>query len=482
MSKNIGLIMAIAKAVGGSADPAVIEQAVTDWLNDHPEATTTVEDGSITEAKLAADVLAELGEIDGLKEAIASQPEQKDSTATGIDLDVSDEDGNVILRLANGNIKTKYFDSQKENPQIITVSTTIRAAVAAAISAGASKGNPFVIQIPAGSYNILSEFTSEEIAESGFIGLLVDDGITLEGMGISRQQTVLYAEMDTTTYDQTKRNDVSTINLRGNVGLKNLTVKAKNIRYAVHDDKSFTSSEPKVRIIQNCAFFAESTTSGGYGNISFGAGTDGRKVFIFKECDFGDLVHIHTNTNAYPNLVIMENCKGYGLTATDYAASADSHYYLYGCDFSWIRVDKGANWASQHLFIHGTNRGTMVGGWDGMEYETGDTIRVQHPYSISSDPVAVAMRSASRYHIQPATGADDTIGICFRYDSTNDYAIVQKTGWVCAELLGFASPTIGNYLIVGSDGALSLSASDSGAIGKVFCANDAGEHFIKLSI
>ena len=73
MSKNIGLIMAIAKAVGGSADPAVIEQAVTDWLNDHPEATTTVEDGSITEAKLAADVLAELGEIDGLKEAIAYQ-------------------------------------------------------------------------------------------------------------------------------------------------------------------------------------------------------------------------------------------------------------------------------------------------------------------------------------------------------------------------------------------------------------------------
>ena len=70
MSKNIGLIMAIAKAVGGSADPAVIEQAVTDWLNDHPEATTTVEDGSITEAKLAADVLAELGEIDSLKEAI----------------------------------------------------------------------------------------------------------------------------------------------------------------------------------------------------------------------------------------------------------------------------------------------------------------------------------------------------------------------------------------------------------------------------
>lgn len=37
----------------GGADPEVIEQAVTDWLDEHPEATTTVQDGSITEAKLA---------------------------------------------------------------------------------------------------------------------------------------------------------------------------------------------------------------------------------------------------------------------------------------------------------------------------------------------------------------------------------------------------------------------------------------------
>lgn len=38
---------------GGSIDPSVIEEAVSDWLDEHPEATTTVEDGSITRAKLA---------------------------------------------------------------------------------------------------------------------------------------------------------------------------------------------------------------------------------------------------------------------------------------------------------------------------------------------------------------------------------------------------------------------------------------------
>ncbi len=66
---ELGTVVALIKSMSG-ADPAVIEQAVQDWLDDHPEATTTVQDGSITEAKLAQDVLADLAEVEELKEAI----------------------------------------------------------------------------------------------------------------------------------------------------------------------------------------------------------------------------------------------------------------------------------------------------------------------------------------------------------------------------------------------------------------------------
>ena len=38
----------------GQPTDAQVSQAVTDWLNDHPEATTTVQDGSLTEAKFSA--------------------------------------------------------------------------------------------------------------------------------------------------------------------------------------------------------------------------------------------------------------------------------------------------------------------------------------------------------------------------------------------------------------------------------------------
>ena len=70
-----GKIVALIKALAPGVDPSVIEQAVTDWLDDHPEATTTVEDGSITEEKLAQDVLAQLSEISTLSEAIENVTE-----------------------------------------------------------------------------------------------------------------------------------------------------------------------------------------------------------------------------------------------------------------------------------------------------------------------------------------------------------------------------------------------------------------------
>lgn len=422
-------------------------------------------------------------QLSSVLSGLQGKPDIKESTKTGVDLDLSDPDGNVLARFANGHIKTELFDSEKLNPHIIEVAAngSIRSAVETAQEAGASADNPFVIQIAPGTYDILSEFTSEEISAEGFVGLTITDGITLEGMGILRDDVVLTAEMDTTTYDQTTRNHVSTLNIKGNSGLKNLTVKANNIRYAVHDDMSFSSTKPKIRRCEKCRFFATNTTSGGNGNISYGAGVDGRKVFLFNDCDFGDVVTIHTNTSGQSNLVIMENCRGFGFTATDYASSVENHYYLFNCVFNWIMEDKGSSWTAQHLFIHGNVKGAMVEGWDGMLFETGDTVQYLQ-YTALTAKKAVAMKNSGRYHLQLATGADDCIGIIYYYDSTNNIAYVQHEGWVCAELLGFVSPTIGYYLNVASDGTLSLDASDTSAIGKVICENTTGAHFIRLSI
>ena len=66
----MGTVVALIKAMGGGADPAVIEAKVQDWLDAHPEATTTVQDGSITEQKLATSIAQKLGLISSLSDEI----------------------------------------------------------------------------------------------------------------------------------------------------------------------------------------------------------------------------------------------------------------------------------------------------------------------------------------------------------------------------------------------------------------------------
>ena len=50
---------------------AQVESAVSDWLDDHPEATTTVQDGSITKAKLDSNLQGTVDDVSDLKNAIS---------------------------------------------------------------------------------------------------------------------------------------------------------------------------------------------------------------------------------------------------------------------------------------------------------------------------------------------------------------------------------------------------------------------------
>ena len=61
--------------------------------------------------KNALDQKANSTTVSQLSETIVQLPNVKDSTESDPDIDVSDESGNVIVRLENGGIKTKEFDS-----------------------------------------------------------------------------------------------------------------------------------------------------------------------------------------------------------------------------------------------------------------------------------------------------------------------------------------------------------------------------------
>lgn len=63
---DIGMTVGLIQALTPKIDPETITGAVDDWLEDHPEATTTVEDGAITKAKLHADLAGEINDIENV--------------------------------------------------------------------------------------------------------------------------------------------------------------------------------------------------------------------------------------------------------------------------------------------------------------------------------------------------------------------------------------------------------------------------------
>lgn len=77
---DIGMVVALIKKLAPAASPEAIQDAVDAWLTAHPEATTTVQDGSITEAKLAQELAATINGMDSDVSSLKSAMTLADGT------------------------------------------------------------------------------------------------------------------------------------------------------------------------------------------------------------------------------------------------------------------------------------------------------------------------------------------------------------------------------------------------------------------
>ena len=357
--------------------------------------------------------------------------------------------------------------------------TTIREAVDA-VAPYASEFTPYEIHIYPGTYDILADYTAEEIETEGFIGIMITNGISLIGIG-SRSEIVLEAEMSTTDYTPTKRNDVSTLNLQGNVRLENLTIYATNIRYCIHDDFSSPREKKNIKSLRNLKLQGFNLTTSVF---TYGAGGGNGKVIDAKNCDFTNAFHVHnSNGQVRPYYVYLENCSAKRFTFADRDdVGTATRVFMYNCKAPFIEIRKSTPEAvqSQTLFVDGIGvKDPMILCPAGYVYSVGDCDK----FDEVTIPSGYAVKFGSTGNKIPAvsTSLDNIYGISVGIE--DGCTVVQTAGYISSNTLGISGLSVGDYLTIDtSTGAVISGGTSANAIAKVKYIDPDGVAYAKLMI
>ena len=249
------------------------------------------------------------------------------------DFDITDDDNYAILRVQDGYPKTKRFNGEtiKRNSDIVGASDLYETIVVNIAdydnnllnvynAIASTKQKHYTILIPEGTYDVSSWFSQTQIENSNethFRGVELKDYVKLLGLGASDKVILQWMNPD----DATHWGYISTLNTGIWNELENLTVKANNIRYAVHDDH-WDNTDRYLRI-KNCNFIVSGQTS-----RAWGAGCNGGYDAIFENCKF-IMEYYAPYATASPSSYI----EPFVLHDNYYNIRGDSHLVFKNCRF-----------------------------------------------------------------------------------------------------------------------------------------------------
>lgn len=356
--------------------------------------------------------------------------------------------------------------------------TSLRTAVET-IAPYASEQTPYEIHVYPGTYNVYDDYTDAEIATSGFYGLMISNGISLIGIG-SREEIVIAGEISTETYDETKRNDISTLNANGTMKLENLTITAKNIRYAIHDDFVTMTHRYVDHVYKNLKLKCTTMTTG---DIAFGAGCGNGKRIHVIDCDVEGTFLLHNSANNDHNChVYLDNCSASKFAFNDYDAVTPTYIHLRNCKSAFLGISKTGT-HSQSMFIEGVGTcGCIINSPSGYVYDTGDCRRVKN------------VQISARYAVKPARWGYHSsypyIAVCTDRElisgiSVGIYGtdtIVQTSGYMNSNVLGLSGLSVGDYLTINSSGQVVSGGTSANAVAKVVFVDENSIAYAKLMI
>ena len=253
------------------------------------------------------------------------------------DFDITDKNDNTILSVDGGYPVTKNFNGKRikeEISKIPSIESTIKDLYEEEVVNIADYNNNlmnvydaitptenkhYTILIPEGTYDVSSWFSQSQIENSNethWSGLILKDYTKLLGVGCADKVILQWMNPDTATH----WGYISTLNTHIWNELENLTIKANNIRYAVHDDPH-AGFFRHIRV-KNCYFIVSGKTS-----RVWGCGTEGGYDAVFENCKFimedwpnyhfysqdnyiePIVVHDYTSNTVADNYVTFKNCR-----------------------------------------------------------------------------------------------------------------------------------------------------------------------------
>jgi len=354
--------------------------------------------------------------------------------------------------------------------------------------------NPYRIEIYPGTYDVIADYTDDEIADADyslwrFVGPVLYNGMYLVGMGNNPEETVLTASLDPERWSNSIRGVISPLNCQGSCGFENITVKAYNLRYCVHDDYTQPLIHRNKRVIKNVILR-------GYGVsytpcTTYGAGTRySTGDYYFENCDFGENAGLHTSDYLLePTKVHLINCTGHGFRIGDNVqdnaqgseAGRESEYRFDNCDFLWINQRMVGS--VPHVIVRGSGGSSPLYQFDAQTlYATGDVVIVPNsgkPAQYSGTGTVLEWYSNNEHgpRFRPAASYDTARGVVVWEDSEDTY--IQTKGYVRTDRTGITTFALGDYVGM-SNGVVAVVPNADTAFGRIAYIDNTGAGYIEL--
>ena len=180
----------------------------------------------------------------------------------------------------------------------------------------ASEINVYNVYIYEGEYDIieclggnsfLNTITETSSERSGWV---IPNFVNLIGVG----KVVLKGEISDDVATRLHSTKISTINCHFNSELHNLTVTAKNLRYAIHDERNGRIDKKIKRVVKNCKIEHFGNKGGLWASPSaYGGGSGSHGEYLFENTTFKSPflpLGFHTNTGfKSPDIFKFVNCR-----------------------------------------------------------------------------------------------------------------------------------------------------------------------------